>query len=143
MRFSLRDIARNNPQKIKSQLSLTRERFQCDACIRLQLAEVTYTLKLPVILAKSSRWKSRDRTGLHTRCEIVPNGSLLVLNLQKPTAAKALQIRSLSVFAFKAITLRNFENKLYEANASVQQNRVNTNKQLMWLKLAMKMLGER
>ena len=46
MRFSLRDIAKHAPQKIKSQQSLTRKRFYRDARIRLQLAEVTYTLRL-------------------------------------------------------------------------------------------------
>ena len=46
VRFCLRDIARHAPQKIKSQQSLTRERFYRDARIRLQLAEVTYTLRL-------------------------------------------------------------------------------------------------
>ena len=56
---------------------------------------------------------------------------------------KALQMRSLSAFAFETITLRNFERKLYEANASVKRNRVNTIKQLMSLKLAMKMPGEK
>ena len=66
------------------------------------------------------------------------------LNLQKPTAAKALQLRSLSAFAFETIiTLRNFEKKLYEANASIKRNGVNTIKQLMSLELAMKMQGER
>ena len=46
MRFSLRDIARHAIKKIKSLQSLTRERFQRDARLRLQLAEVTYTLRL-------------------------------------------------------------------------------------------------
>ena len=45
VRFSLRDIARHAPIKIKSQQSLTRKRFYRDARIRLQLAEVTYTLR--------------------------------------------------------------------------------------------------
>ena len=45
-RFCPRDIARHAPQKIKSQQSLTRERFYRDPRIRLQLAEVTYTLRL-------------------------------------------------------------------------------------------------
>ena len=57
--------------------------------------------------------------------------------------AKALQMRRLSAFAFEIITLRNFEKKLYEANASVQQNTMNTIKQLMSLKLVMKMHGKR
>ena len=65
------------------------------------------------------------------------------MNLQKPTAAKALQMCSLSAFAFKTIMLRNFEKKLYEANANVKQNRVNSIKQLMSVKLAMIMQGER
>ena len=96
---------------------------------------------MPVILAKSSRRKSRYRTGLLTRCEIVSK-SLLVLNLQKRTAAKALQTRRLSAFAFEAITLWNFEKKMNEANASVKRNTKNTIKQLM-SKLAIKMQGER
>ena len=68
---------------------------------------------------------------------------MLVLNLQKPTAAKALQMRRLSAFAFETITLRNFEKKLYKANASVKRNTGNTIEQLILLKLAMKMQGER
>ena len=96
-----------------------------------------------MIHAKSSRRKSRYRTGSLTRCEIVSKRGLLVLNLQKPTAAKALQMLSLSAFAFETITLRNFEKKLYEANASVKRNRVNTIKQLMSLKLEMEMQGEK
>ena len=79
---------------------------------------------MPVILAKSSRRKSRYRASSLTRCEIVSKRGLLVLNLQKPTAAKALQMRRLSAFAFETITLRNFEKKMYEANASVKRNRV-------------------
>ena len=97
---------------------------------------------MPVILAKSSRQKSRYRIGSLTRCEIVLKRGLLVLNLQKPTATKALQMRSSSTFAFETLTLRNLE-KLYEANASVKRNRVNVIKQLMSLKLPMKMQGER
>ena len=81
---------------------------------------------MPVILTKSSRRKSRYRTGSLTPCEIVSKRGFLVLNLQKPTAAKALEMRSLSAFAFEIITLRNFEKKLYEANASVKRNRINT-----------------
>ena len=97
---------------------------------------------MPVILAKSSRRKSRYRTGLLTRCEIVSKRCLLVLNLQKRTAAKVLQMRRLSAFAFEAITLWNFEKKMNEANASVKRNTKNTTKQLM-SKLAMNMQGER
>ena len=96
-----------------------------------------------MILAKSSRRKSRYRTGSLRRCEIVSKRGLLILNLQKPTAAKALQMRSWSAFAFETITLRNFEKILYETNASVKRNRVNTIKQLILFKLAMKMHGER
>ena len=47
---------------------------------------------VPVILTKSSWWKSRYCTGLLTWCEIVSKRGLLVLNLQKPTTAKALQM---------------------------------------------------
>ena len=97
----------------------------------------------PLILAKSSRRKSCYRTGLLTRCEIVSKRGLLVLNLQKLTAAKALQMRRLSAFAFEAITLWNFKKKMNEANASVKRNTKNTIKQLMSSKLAMKMQGER
>ena len=81
---------------------------------------------MPVILAKSSRRKSRYRTGSLTRCEIVSKRCLLVLNLQKRTAAKVLQMRRLSAFAFEAITLWNFEKKMNEANASVKRNTKNT-----------------
>ena len=98
---------------------------------------------MPVILAKLSRQKSRYRTGLLARCEIVSKRGLLVLNLQKPTAAKALQMRGLSAFAFETMTLWNSKKKLYEANASVKRNAVDTIKQLMSSKLAMKMQGER
>ena len=98
---------------------------------------------MPVILTKSSRRKSRYCSGLLTRCEIVSKRCLLVLNLQKPTAAKALQMRSVSAFAFETITHRNFEKKMNEANASVKQNTGNAIEQLMSLKLAMKMQGER
>ena len=52
-------------------------------------------------------------------------------------------MRSLSAFAFETITFRIFENKLYEANASVKRNAVNTIKELISLKLAMKIQGER
>ena len=68
---------------------------------------------------------------------------MLVLNLQKPTAAKALQMRRLSAFAFETITLRNFKKKMPEANVGVKRNTGNTIKQLISLKLAMKMQGER
>ena len=93
---------------------------------------------MPLILAKWSRRKSRYRTGSLTRCEIVSKRGLLVLNLQKPTPAKVLQMRSWSAFAFQAITLRNFEKKLYETKASVKRNIGNTIKQLISLKLGMK-----
>ena len=97
-----------------------------------------------MILAKSSRRKSRYRSGsLITRCEIVSKRGLLVLNLQKPTAAKPLQTRRLSAFAFETIKLWNFETKMCDANASVKRNTVNTIKQLISSKLAMKMQGER
>ena len=98
---------------------------------------------VPVILVKSSRRKSRYRTGSLTRCEMVSKRGLLVLNLHKPTAAKALQLRSLSAFAFKTITLRNFEKKLYDTNSSVKRNTGNIIKQLISSILAMKMQGER
>ena len=76
---------------------------------------------MPVILTKYCRWKSRCRTDSLTLCEIGSKRGLLVLNLQKPTAAKALQIRSLSTYAFETIALQNFEKKMYEADASVNK----------------------
>ena len=84
-----------------------------------------------MILAKLSRRKSRYRTGLLARCEIVSKRGLLVLNLQKPTGAKALQMRRLSAFAFERMTLWNFEKKMCEAYASVKRNTVDKIKQLM------------
>ena len=144
VRFILRDIARHAPKKIKSQLSLTRKRFYRDARIRLQLAEVTYTLRL-----RASDWRqieSAEESLSHWFTYTVRDSfkrGLLVLNLQKPIAAKALQTRSFSAFAFETITLRNFEQKLHEANASVKRNTRNTIEQLISLKLAMKMQGER
>ena len=98
---------------------------------------------MSVILAKWSWRKSRYRTVSLTRCEIVSKRGLLVLKLQKLTAAKALQWRRLSVFAFQTNKLWNFEKKMYEANPSVKRNRMNTIKQLISLKLAMKMQGEK
>ena len=52
-------------------------------------------------------------------------------------------MRRLSAFAFETNKLRNFENKMYDANASVKRNGVNIIKQLISLKLPMKMQGER
>ena len=99
---------------------------------------------MPVILAKCSRRRrSGYRTGSLTRCEIVSKRCSLVLNLQKPTVAKALQMRRLSAFAFETITLWNFEKKIYEANASAKRNTVNTIKHLISFQLAMKMQGEK
>ena len=93
-------------------------------------------------LPQIAGFSSTNRGSLLTRCEIASKRGLLVLNLQKRTAAIALQMRRLSAFAFEAITLRNFEKKMNEANASVKRNTKNTIKQLM-SKLAMKMQGER
>ena len=56
---------------------------------------------MPVILTKSSQRKSHCRTGSITWCEIVSKRGLLVLNLLKPTAVKALQMRSLSALHLK------------------------------------------
>ena len=141
LRFSLRDIARHAPKKIKSQQSLTRKRdFTAMLAYDYNSQQsLTRWDCVPVILAKSSRRKSRYRTGSLAGCEIVSKRGLLILNLQKPIAAKALQIHSFSAFALKTITLRNFEQKLYEANASVKRNTRNTIEQLISLKLAMKM----
>ena len=50
-------------------------------------------------------------------------------------------MRRLSAFAFETITHRNFEMKMYEANASVKRNTVNTIKQQISLILATKMRG--
>ena len=86
-------------------------------------------------LAKSSRRKNRSRFDSLTRYGIVSKRCLLVLNLQKRTATKALQMRHLSAIAFETITLRNFGKKMYEANASVKRNTGNTIKQLMSLNL--------
>ena len=52
-------------------------------------------------------------------------------------------MRRLSAFAFETITLRNFEKKMSETKAGVKRNTGNTIKQLISLKLAMKMQGER
>ena len=90
---------------------------------------------MPVIRAKSSRRKTRYRTGFKAR--------LAGFEFAKVTAAKALRMRSLSVVAFETITLRNFEKKMYEANASVKRNTMKAIKQLILLKLTMKMLSER
>ena len=144
VRFSLRDIARHASKKIKSQQSLPRERFYRDARIRLQLAEVTYTLRLRA--SDSRQIKTAEESLSHWFTYTVQDsfkGRLLVLNLQKPIAAKALQMRRLSAFAFETITLQNFEQKLYEANASVKRNAGKTIEQLISLKLAMEMQGER
>ena len=145
VRFCLRDIARHAPKKSnRSSHSHGRDfnamlAYDCNS-----QKSLTRWDWVPVILAKSSRRKSRYRTGSLTRCEIVSKRGLLVLNLQKLTAAKALQMRRLAAFAFETITLRNFESELlYEANASVKRNTRNTIKQLISLKLAMKMQGER
>ena len=92
---------------------------------------------MPVILAKSSRQKSCYRTDSLTRCEIVS------ARLAGFEFAKALELRCLSAFAFKAITLRNFEKKLYEAYASAKQNTGNTIKQLISSKLDMNIQSER
>ena len=95
-----------------------------------------------MILLKSSRRKSRYRTGSLTRREIVSKRGLLVLNLQKSTAAQALQLRRLSAFALETIKLRHFKKQMYDANARVKRNAVTTIKQLMSSKLAMKMQME-
>ena len=75
-----------------------------------------------LLSAPLCRRSSRYRSGSLTRCERASKRGLLVLNLQKPTAPKALQMRSLSAFVFETITLRNLEKNLYEANASVKRN---------------------
>ena len=108
------------------------------------LAEVTYTLRLRA--SDSRKIESAEESLSHWFTYTVRDSfkALLagVLNLQKRTAAKALQMRRLSAFAFEAITLWNFEKKMNEANASVKRNTKNTIKQLM-SKLAIKMQGKR
>ena len=52
-------------------------------------------------------------------------------------------MRRLSAFAFEIITLWNFEKKMREANPGVKRNTGNRIEQLILLKLAMKMQGER
>ena len=145
VRFCLRGIARHARKKIKSQQSFTRVRFYRDAHIRLQLAEVTYTLRLRA--SDSRKIESAEESLSHWFTYTVQDSFKARLAgfefAKKPTAAKALQMRRFSAFAFETIKLRNFEKKLYEANASVKRNRVNTIKQLMSLKLAMEMQGEK
>ena len=62
----------------------------------------------------------------------------------KANCCEELQTRRLSAFAFETISLRCFEKKIYTyiACASAKRNTVNT-KQLILLKLAMKMQGKR
>ena len=112
--------------------------------MRLQLAEVTYTFRLR---ASDSRQieSAKDLLSHWFTYAVLDSFKARLAGFEFAilTAAKALQKRSLSAFAFETITLRNFEKKMNEANASVKRNRVNTIKQLMSLKLAMKMQGER
>ena len=98
---------------------------------------------MPAILAISSRRKSRYRSGSLTRCEIVSKRDLLVLNLQKPSVAKALQMRRLSALHLKHSRFKILKRKLYETNASVKRNTGNTIKQLISFKLTVKMQGKK
>ena len=123
MWFCLSDIAQTTPTEKSNRSSHSHGRdftaafaFDCNL-----LKSLTRWDCVPVILAKSSRRKSRYRTGLLTRCEIVFKALLAGFEFaKKRTAAKALQMRRLSAFAFEAITLLNFEKKMNEANASVK-----------------------
>ena len=135
--FCLRDIARHATEKSnRSSHSHGRDfnaalAFDCNS-----LKSLTRWDCVPVILAKSSRRKSRYRTGLLTRCEIVSKRCLLVLNLQKANCCKSTSNAPLVNHALE------FWKKMNEDNASVKRNTKNTIKQLM-SKLAMKMQGER
>ena len=109
----------------------------------MQLAEVTYTLRLR---ASDSRQIESAEESLSLWFTYTMRDSFKALlagfEFAKANCCKALQMRRLSGFAFEAITLRNFEKKMNEDNASVKRNTKNTIKQLM-SKLAMKMQGER
>ena len=143
VRFCQRDFARHAPKKIKPHQSLTRERFQRDARKRLQFSEVTYTLRLH---ASDSRLIEAVEESLsHWFTYTVQysfKARLASFEFAKANCLKAFQMRRLPAFAFETITLRNFKKKMYEANASVKRNSVNTIKQLISLKLAKKMQGE-
>ena len=109
----------------------------------MQLAEVTYTLRLRA--SDSRKIESAEESLSYWFTYTVRDSFKALLagfEFEKRTAAKALQMRRLSAFAFEAITLWNFEKKVNEANASLKRNTKNTIKQLM-SKLAMKMQGER
>ena len=113
VKFCLRDIARHAPKKSNRSSHSHRRDFNAMLAYGCNPQKsLTRGDCVPVILAKSSRRKSRYRTGSLTRCEIVWKRGLLVLNLQKPTAAKALQMRRLSAFAFETNKLRNLANKI-------------------------------
>ena len=80
--------------------------------MRLQLVEVPYTLRLRACDSRQieSAKESLSHWFTYTVRDSSKRGSL-VLNLQKRTAAKALQMRNLLPFAFETITLRNFGEK--------------------------------
>ena len=130
VRFSLRDIARHAPKKIKSQQSLTRERFYPDARIRLQLAEVTYTLRLRA--SDSHKIESAEESLSYWFTYAVRDSfkarlagfEFTIANCRKSTSNAPL-VSS----AFETITFRNFEKKMREANAGVKRNTGNTIKQ--------------
>ena len=114
VRFALCNIARHAPKKSNGSTHshgrdfIAMLAYDCNS--QKSLIRWDY---VPVILAKSSRRNnSRYRTGSLARYEIVSKRGLLVLNLRKPTAAEALQMRRLSAFAFETTTLRNFEKKV-------------------------------
>ena len=97
---------------------------------------------VPVILAKSSLRKSRYRTGLLTRCEIVSKRCLLVLNLQKANCCISTSNAPLVSFCIWSNHALEFWKENEWSQPSVKRNTKNTIKQLM-SKLAMKMQGER
>ena len=111
------------PKNIKSQQSLTRKRFYRDARIRLQLAEVTYTLRLRA--SDSRQIESVEESLSHWFTYTMQDSfkaRLAGYEFAKANCCKSTSklMRRLSAFAVETITIRNFENKMYEANASVK-----------------------
>ena len=98
---------------------------------------------VPVILAKSSRRKSRYRTGSLTRCEIVRKRCLLVWICKSQLLQMHFKCAACQLLHLKQSRFGILKAQLYEADASVKQNTRNTIKQLISFKLAMKMQGER
>ena len=108
----------------------------------MNLAEVTYLLRLRA--SDSHKIESAEESLLHWFTYTVQDSfkaRLAGFEFAKANCCKSTSNAPASVF--ETITLWNFEKKMYEANASVKQNTLNAIKQLILLKLAMKMLGER